>query len=181
MLEIVLIPYLGGAIGQSQAREMDADPIPGYTITVDDTGDTIKLVGGLEITRNLAIEASLFDLGEYTFRFRGPEIVDGRIEVGGLSLSAVGQLPLGAGVSLNARAGLARWYLDETISGTIPEINGTESVSGTSPVYGIGVSWDIKRVRLSLVGERYKDIGDPVVTGETDVDSITIGAAFKFR
>lgn len=66
MLQLVaLAAYLGGAIGQSQVN-LDPPPIPGYSITVDETGDTFKLVGGLQVNPNLAIEANLYDLGEFS-------------------------------------------------------------------------------------------------------------------
>lgn len=99
----------------------------------------------------------------------------------GGSLSAIGQLPVCGGVSLQARAGLNRWTLEQTVSGTVTAINGTDKESGTSPVFGLGVAWDIKRMRLSATFEQMNDVGNPDTTGEEDVRVFTLGIAHRFR
>lgn len=182
MLELVLIPYLGGMVGQSQA-DTGAEPVPSYTLTIDDTGDVARVVGGLQIIPYLAIEASVGDIGEYTVQYRGPEYVDGTIEIYGASLSAIGIIPVGP-AALQLRAGMASLTVEQRITTSIPGGNSYDEVDDTEPVYGIGATWDVGKardIRLMLVAERYQDIGDPVITGESDIDVFAIGAAYRFR
>jgi OOP family OmpA-OmpF porin len=83
------------------------------------------------------------------------------------------------------KLGAFNWELDYTcgkVSGTGGACTTpSASPSGTDLVYGIGMKYDFtKQTGLRVEWEQYKNIGDKNVTGEGDVDLISVGIQFKF-
>jgi OOP family OmpA-OmpF porin len=147
--------YIGAAFGQS-----DVD-VSGY-----DEASSWQLFGGVQLTPNFAVEAAYTDLGEF-------EVSGARntyIEVSGVEVTAVGQLPLANRVSLFGEAGFFSWDLDATLFGT-----DAGSDDGTDLTYGVGLKVGlVEALNLQFEYQAYPDISDG------DVDTLYAGITYGF-
>jgi hypothetical protein len=148
--------YLGGSVGQSSLQVDD------FNYDADSTG--YKLIAGWRFLDWLAVEGNYIDFGS------GDDSVDGtRIEseADGVSLSAVGFLPVGP-VDLFARVGAVDWSADLSSSGL-----GSESDDGTDLTYGVGAQFRVWSLSIRAEYEIF-DIED------ADVDMISLGVTWTF-
>jgi OOP family OmpA-OmpF porin len=148
--------YLGGSIGQSGLQIDDFD------YDADSTG--YKLIAGWRFLDWLAVEGNYIDFGS------GDDSVDGtrtESEADGVSLSAVGFLPVGP-VDLFARVGAVDWSADISSSGL-----GSESDDGTDLTYGVGAQFRVWSLGIRAEYEMF-DVSD------ADLDMISIGVTWTF-
>ncbi len=155
--------YLGASIGQSGVDIDEAVSTGGDDFSADATG--FKVIAGWRFLDWLSIEGNYVDLGS------GDDTVDGdRVEVdaSGLSLSAVGFLPIGP-VDLFARVGAISWDADFEV-----EDFGKVSDDGTDLTYGVGAQFRVWGLSVRAEYEQF-DIDDV-----DTVDLISLGVTWTF-
>lgn len=154
--------YLGASIGQSGV-DVDEAGLDGGDFSSDATG--FKVIAGWRFLDWLSIEGNYVDLGS------SDDTVDGdRLEVdaSGISLSAVGFLPIGP-VDLFARVGAINWDADFEV-----EDFGKVSDDGTDLTYGVGAQFRVWGLSIRAEYEQF-DIED------TDtVDLLSLGVTWTF-
>ena len=155
--------YLGGSIGQSNVSYDESVLGEDFSFDVDSTG--YKAIAGWRFLDALAVELNYVDLGSGDDQVAGQKI---EADVDGISLSAVGFLPVGP-VDLFARVGAINW--DASISS--PGL-GSVSDDGTDLAYGAGVQFRVWSLSLRVEYERF-DISDA-----DDVDMISAGVTWTF-
>jgi hypothetical protein len=155
--------YLGGSVGESSVSYDDSVFGEDFSFEADSTG--YKAIAGWRFLDALAVELNYVDLGS-----GDDEVADQRIEsdVDGISLSAVGFLPLGP-VDLFARVGAINW--DASVSS--PGL-GSLSDDGTDLAYGVGAQFRVWSLALRAEYERF-DISDA-----DEVDMISVGVTWTF-
>ena len=154
--------YLGASIGQSGV-DIDEAGFDGGDFSSDATA--FKVIAGWRFLDWLSIEGNYVDLGS------GDDTVDGeRLEVdaSGLSLSAVGFLPVGP-VDLFARVGAINWDADFEV-----EDFGRISDDGTDLTYGVGAQFRVWGLSVRAEYEQF-DIDDV-----DTVDLISLGVTWTF-
>lgn len=173
--------YLGIGWGQSSI-DIKADNFgPGFSTSLSDSDTSFKFFGGYVLSGNFAMEAGYTDFGSFGANYTdGIDAVSEKTDGGALHFALVGSAPLGQ-ASLFAKLGLARWHMDYSIASNNPIYNGSSSASAIDPMYGLGVQFDVADA-LMLRGEfeRFLSVGHSYTTGKTDVDLISISAAFTF-
>ena len=144
----------------------------------DDTSTSLGGGFGLAFTPWLDAEITYQSLDELKSVVRGLIVTaDGSF----LSASLVASGHTGSGFSLYGRLGFGRWEGDgeaRTGNGTIV---GRVSASGTSSVIGMGIAGNINRnLSLRIELNRTIDVGDEAVTGQSDIDTLSLGAVWRF-
>jgi len=110
--------YIGAAIGQSRANFEDQSIIRSFQVppirtvnswSSDERDIGYKLFIGKQLNRNFAVEASFFDLGEFTFNTTTAQggRLGGTIGYKGLALDMIGMMPLTERFGAYGRLGAA--------------------------------------------------------------------------
>lgn len=147
--------YLGGSVGQSS---LDVDEL---SYDADATG--YKIIAGWRFLDWLAVEGNYIDFGSGDDSIAGAKVES---EADGLSLSAVGFLPLGP-VDLFARVGAVDWSADLSSDGF------RAGDDGTDLTYGVGAQFRVWSLGIRAEYEVF-DIED------ADVDMISLGVTWTF-
>ena len=148
--------YLGGSVGLSSVQD--------DSINYDADAVGFKLIGGWRFLDWLAVEGNYVDFGSADDRVFGERI---ETQIDGLSLSAVGFLPVGP-VDLFARLGAINWD-GETRSPTL----GRGSDDGTDLAYGVGVQFRVWSLSLRAEYEIFDIDG-------ADLDMMSLGVTWTF-
>jgi OOP family OmpA-OmpF porin len=148
--------YLGASVGQSGLQVDDFD------YDADATG--YKLIAGWRFLDWLAVEGNFVDFGSGDDTVAGSRI---ETEADGISLSAVGFLPVGP-VDLFARVGAIDWSADLSSPGF-----GRASEDGTDLTYGVGAQFRVWSLSIRAEYERF-DVSD------ADLDMISVGLTWTF-
>lgn len=179
-----------GGVGHSSQSGSDIDGTfanQGITASTDaDKRDNIYALDlGYQFHKNFAVEAGYIDLGKYKFdsTISAPaaDTASGNYRVKGWTTSAVGILPLQNGWSAYGKVGMifADTKFNASSDTGATAIDGS-SKSSTRPLYGIGVGYDFSK---NVVGKaewtRYDGLGNDS-TGKADIDTYTVGVAYKF-
>jgi OOP family OmpA-OmpF porin len=154
--------YLGASIGQSGV-EFD-DSFEGESLSFDASSTGFKAIAGWRFLDWLAVEGNYVDLGS------GDDTIDNvefETDVSGVSLSAVGFLPVGP-VDLFARVGAINWDADLSVLGE------TFSDDGTDLTYGVGAQFRVWSLSIRAEYEQF-DVGD-----FDTVDLISLGVTWTF-
>lgn len=171
--------YLGFSFGRADVDQNLVIPDlldPGGT--VDGKDSAFKLFGGYQFSRNFALEVGAVDLGDMTYSgtfsngpITGP-VTGGRVENGGLNISAVGVLPLGERLALFGKAGIFLWSSEATdVTGGVLTIS---EADGSDLSLGLGASVALTpRASLRAEWERFE-------MSSSDVDLVSVGLAFSF-
>ncbi|MGX4644448.1 OmpA family protein [Massilia sp. SYSU DXS3249] len=184
--------YVGAGVGQSrgdipsrQVRGLTTgtQTVTGFTEDTRDVGG--KLFIGKQLSRHFAIEASYYDLGEFTYRATttGNGVLAGETELRGGALDLVAQLPLTQRLSLLGRGGLH--YTKATTSFTGNRLN---ALSNPNPPnegrrggkFGVGIEYKFSEalaVRAEV--ERMRLVTD-AAGNRGDVDFGTLSLVYKF-
>jgi OOP family OmpA-OmpF porin len=173
--------YLGIGWGQSSI-DIKADNFgPGFSASVSDSDTSFKFFGAYMLSGNLAMEAGYNDFGSFGANYTdGTDAVSEKTDAGALHFALVGSVPVGQ-ASLFAKLGLARWHVDYSMASNIAIYNGSASASAIDPMYGLGVQYELAdALMLRAEFERFKSVGHSYMTGKTDIDLISISAAFMF-
>lgn len=154
--------YLGASVGQAGVSIDES--FEGQDFNYDADSTAFKAIAGWRFLDWLAVEGNYIDLGS------GDDTIDGtkfETDVSGISLSAVGFLPIGP-VDLFARVGAINWDADLSALG--------ESVSddGTDLTYGVGAQFRIWSLSLRAEYEIFD------VDAADTVDLISLGVTWTF-
>ncbi|MGI9246365.1 MAG: outer membrane beta-barrel protein [Steroidobacteraceae bacterium] len=156
--------YLGASVGQSGVDFSDTLAGEKFSVSVDSTG--FKAIAGWRFLDWLAIEGNYVDLGSGDDRVAGEKVTT---DVSGLSLSAVGFVPIGP-VDLFARVGAIQWDADLQA----PNLGVRASTDGTDLTYGIGAQFRVWSLSLRAEYERF-DVADA-----DTVDMVSLGVTWTF-
>jgi hypothetical protein len=156
--------YLGAGIGQGGVQLEER--FDGEKFDFDASDTAYKLIAGWRFLDWLAVEANYLDLGTADDRIEGVKI---ETDVSGVSLAAVGFLPIGP-VDLFAKVGAINWDAELSAPGT--GLSGKDD--GTDLMYGAGVQFRVWS--LSIRGEY--EIFD--VSDADTVDMISLGVTWTF-
>jgi OOP family OmpA-OmpF porin len=168
--------FVGAAGGQSRAKE-GCGTIGALGVECDDRGAAWRVFGGYQFNNYIGYEIAYTDLGKVPER-NTPGVTTVTFEPTAIETVLFLALPLGEQLSVFFKGGIFRWELDRTITGTGA---GTTNASANDVTWGLAGSYKLNRsVALRLDWQRYKDIGDPAVTGKTDFETLMLGVSFKF-
>jgi OOP family OmpA-OmpF porin len=155
--------YLGGSIGQSGV-DIDDVGLGGGDFSSDATA--FKVIAGWRFLDWLSIEGNYVDLGSADERVDGDRF---EVDASGLSLSAVGFLPIGP-VDLFARVGMIDWEAD--LEAPALDVRGSED--GTDLTYGVGAQFRVWSLGIRAEYEIF-DVEDA-----DTVDMISVGVTWTF-
>ena len=155
--------YLGGSVGAAGVKANDSFDGSNFNYDAGSTG--YKLIAGWRFLDWLAVEADYVDLGSGNDKVQGIEL---ETDVNGVSLSAVGFLPLGP-VDLLARVGAIDWSADLRAPGF-----GEISEDGTDFTWGVGAQFRVWSLAIRAEYEQF-DIADA-----NTVDMISLGVTWTF-
>jgi OmpA-OmpF porin, OOP family len=165
--------YVGGALGQSKAKDFCAGVPAG--ITCDDTDISLKGMGGYQFTRNVAVEFGMTAAG--LAEARGPGGTD-TIHAAIAEATAVGILPLGDKFSVFGKVGIYTSFVEREVDTVL--VRSTENTTNSDLTYGAGVGLAITpKLVLRAEWQRYQDV-DAGFVGKSDVDIISIGMVYRF-
>lgn len=164
------------------------------TGSFDSEDSSYGFVVGWRLTEHIALEGGYMDLGEVVYRDRSTGFRAGVQEAqnwaqnvesstSGISLSALGILPLSYRWEVYARAGLLISNNTERIfiTDNIGSESGRGSKSGADLLAGVGVSFSIVEIyQLRLELGRVFDAGEDDTLDEADVDMATLNIAVSF-
>lgn len=175
--------YGGVGFGQAKVKKelgcSDFAGIPGVTCSEDRKDTALRLFGGTELAKNVAVEFGYRDLGEAKLNATdGVDTATLKAEVKGFDVSVVGTLPVGTDFGVIGRVGFFRWDLDVKVDETgFP--SESFSKSGTDLAFGVGVKYNLsKTMALRAEWERLKDL--KVEDFKTDIDVMSVSLAFNF-
>ena len=152
--------YLGASVGQSSVQFDDSD------LDFDASATGFKVIAGWRFLDWLAVEGNYVDLGSGDDRVLGENV---KSDVNGVSLSAVGFLPVGP-VDLFARVGAINWNADLEAPGL--GISGSDD--GTDFAYGVGAQFRVWSLSVRGEYERFD------ISNADTVDLISIGVTWTF-
>jgi len=155
---------LGG--GRAQV-EMDDFDLKG-------SGTAWEIIGGWEINRYLAIEASYIDAGNIndTLSIDGIGDVKLKADTNALTASVVGSLPLSDRFSVFGRAGLMHWKSKQSVH-ALGESESLGDFDGDDPIFGVGAAFEIETALVRLE-YRIADLDD------SDLSLLSLGIVWRF-
>jgi hypothetical protein len=156
--------YIGASVGQSSTEYEQS--FEGEDFDFDASATGYKAIAGWRFLDWLAVEANYVDLGSGDDNVLGAKI---KSDVSGVSLAAVGFVPLGP-VDLFARVGAINWDADLEAPGL--GISGSDD--GTDLAYGLGAQFRVWSLSLRAEYERF-DISDA-----ENVDLVSVGVTWTF-
>ena len=188
--------YMGGNIGQSRATIDNARILANLqglglpsTISDDNKGTAYKLFGGYQFNKNFALEGGYFNLGQfgYTTTTLPPALagsLNGKINLQGLNLDAVGMLPLTEKFSAFGRIGAQYAQAKDNFSGTGSAAAAVTPIPNPSKdtlnyKTGLGVQYDFTpSLGMRAEAERYR-INDAI--GNTgNINVYSVGLVYRF-
>ncbi len=162
------------------------------TSNLDDSDTGFGLAVGYQVNENFATELAYVDLGEFDYQAAGT-VTDGLADYPasfGLSQSAAGPVfsvlgivPIGERFSVFARVGLALMSVDADANVDIDGVadSGSASTDRSNGVYGLGGEFNLSgRFGIRLEWNRYAGVGSEDITGDTDIDLISLGLRYNF-
>jgi OOP family OmpA-OmpF porin len=156
------------------------------TSSTDKRDDPYSLNAGYQFNRNFALEGGYVNLGKYNFSSSisspATDTASGNYKVDGWTTSAVGILPLQNGFAAYGKLGalFSQTKFNPSSDTGATALAGT-SKSSTDLTYGLGLSYDFsKQVVGKAEWNRYQGVGDTATTGKADIDTYTVGLAYKF-
>jgi opacity protein-like surface antigen len=164
--------------------------LTGSTITASDTdkhGTPYGLVGGFQLMRFFAIEASLIDLGKATASASGTGpggagtlSLNGDVKSRGGTLELVGILPL-PHIQIDGRIGGYYGTTKATFSAAVNGVGSSTEVSksNASLMAGVGLAWvfnDYWSLRLDYL--YFDRVGESETAGPLSVNAVTLGVRF---
>lgn len=155
--------FLGGSVGAAGVKADDRFDGSNFDYDAGSTG--YKLIAGWRFLDWLAVEADYVDLGSGSDKVQGIEL---ETDINGVSLSAVGFLPLGP-VDLLARVGAINWNADLRAPGF-----GKISDDGTDFTWGVGAQFRVWSLAIRAEYEQF-DIADA-----DTVDMVSLGVTWTF-
>jgi len=162
---------------------------------LDDSDSSWSIFAGYRFMDYFAVEGGYMDLGTAGYKASG-EVTDGEVVVdssvagdissSGFALSGLGILPIGESFEAFARLGFYFGDTDIDFNVTFPEVAGanetfSETEGETEFLWGIGGAYnfnDALAVRLEY--SQVMDVGDEELSGEYNVDRLSLGVTWTF-
>jgi OOP family OmpA-OmpF porin len=169
--------YFGGSLGQAEAKGTCSDlrlivgSVGGTVASCDQKDSAFKLFGGYRFNRNLAVEGSYFDYGDFKAdgqTFGVPFTFSGDATAWGAA--AVGILPLNERFSLFGKAGLL--ITDVSLAGAGAGGVAADDEQDTGLHIGIGAVFNVTR-QFGIRAEWERN-------DEADIDMLSIGLQVSF-
>jgi len=164
--------YLGGSLGQSEAKSYDCTALP----QCENRGSIGRFFLGLQFGRNWSFEMALTDLG--TVDSSGPGFSESvKVRVGEADILA--SYPLTGRFMAYAKGGI--YYAQTTDDFTLNGQSTRLKESNGGPTWGFGLQYYIWN-GLAVRGEaqRYMKIGGGNI-GDSDYNAYTIGLLYKMK
>lgn len=164
--------YFGAGFGQSKMNDASTTLLG---TTLDDRDTAVKFFGGYMFNPYFGLELGFIEFGEFAGAFPSEEW-----RASGVDFSLVGAVPLPdrySNFSLFGKVGVNAWSVDDDV---FPF--GFASDSGTDLSYGIGAEIEFNpEFGANIQWERFTDVGNPNVTGRSDIDMFTINFVYHLR
>jgi len=158
--------YAGVGAGGAEAKDFCSDVRSLGVTSCDEKDKTWKVSAGYRFHRNIALEAGYVDLGKFSAGIGGTTV---RIDAKAVELLAVGMIPIWQSFSIYGKAGVARWDIDGTVTGTTFRV----SDKGTDFTFGVGAQYDFTpNLAARLEWQRYADL---------EVDTLGVALLYMFR
>jgi OmpA-OmpF porin, OOP family len=188
--------YIGGNIGQSRAHvnalKIGNDVTPATFSTSYLGHNTIdsgyKLFAGYQFSDHFSLEGGYFDLGEHQFNFLSAPtgtvpagLLNANMQVRGINLDVVGQVPFTEKLSAFARVGVNYALTQDTFTGagTAAELGGKLSDRDTFGKAGVGLQYAFNDAwAMRVEGERYRVSNG--ITDHNEVDLYSVGLVYRF-
>jgi OOP family OmpA-OmpF porin len=170
--------YVGAGFGQASVDiTCDLD----ITCESDDKDNAFKVFGGFQVNPNVAVEVAYLDLGEASLSGTDTLLgtADLRLGVSGFNIAALLSAPIGERFKLLGKAGIFLWDMDIDANSSLIG-PGSLSESGNAFMFGLGGAMELDRVGVRLEWERFVDVGEEDVTGQSDVDLVSASIYIKF-
>ncbi len=174
--------YLGSGIGYS-INQLENDSVYSKQGTEKRTDTGFKLYGGYQFNNNWAIEGQYVSLGAYSANTT-KQVINERVKIkaSGMSVAAVGLLPLGESFSLLGKAGVMLKTVESVAMDDLKRRREIKSTK-TNVLLGIGAEFKITP-QLALRAE-YEYMGKTELTNANNGptlrnDLISIGARYTF-
>jgi len=184
--------YVLGAVSQSQVKldkgaldnTLSINGASGINSDQSGTHGQWRLQLGYQFTPNLAVEGGYIDLGKanYDATFSGGN-ASAEWKSGGVDLALVGSLPLSNKFTMLGKLGAisTKTTTSWRSAGITGLPSGDESKSETKPFVGVGASYALMpKSDLRLEYEHFSDIGDAHLTGNADVNTVSLGMSYHF-
>lgn len=162
------------------------------TSTLDDSDTGFGAAVGYQVNENFAAELSYVELGDIDYRASGT-VTDGFSDMSsefalgqsasGPVFSLLGIWPVGSRFSVFGRAGIALIDVDADIRLAIDDAEAADSASTqrSNLVYGVGAEYALgSRIGLRLEWDRYAEVGSEELTGDIDIDHVSLGVRYSF-
>jgi OmpA-OmpF porin, OOP family len=138
---------------------------------------------GYHLNPNFALEFGYLDLGQAQSTVgdlpAGSGNTQNQVDAGGLTLEAIGAIPLGDSVALFAKGGGFFYSVDSSVYG--PDFPQYDSVSRSTYDLGVGASFALNEFASLRVGyTRFHSVGDPAFFGEGPVGLTYAQLIFNF-
>lgn len=186
--------YIGGGPGQTKADFTAGDfaSLATGTYSADDSDIGLRFFGGYRITPNWGVEFGFTTFGTFKQRFdNSGSVAVYNYDASALTAALAVHLPLGGGVSVNGRAGLAfaaanlnlavdngtatprycdnDWWYDDCTS------------VDTNLFWGLGLQFDINpRWGIRLDYDNYGTVGEQYESGRADLEQWSLNVLFNF-
>lgn len=164
--------YLGGAIGQFNAKIDDVDQVDNTINGWDEDDTAYKVFAGYRMNRFLGVEADYINLGEPSGAVVPGYNVDASVD--GFAPYVVGTIPLGPYFELNGRLG---YYFYDANRRQESVANGRVQFDEESEglAWGAGIGANIgEKFNLKLEYERFD------LENLDDADALWLNAAWRF-
>jgi len=186
--------YIGGGPGFTQAdfERGDFTSLATGSYSADDDAVAPRVFGGYRVAPNWAVEFGFTAFGRYKHRFQtGNTAAVYEYDASALTAALAAHLPLGGGLSLNGRAGVAFTAANLKLSTD----NGTATPrlcsdawwysdctsTETNLFWGVGMQFDINpRWGIRLDYDDYGTVGDQFESGRADMEQVSINVLFNF-
>ena len=185
--------YGVGSVGRSSLENSSKNNIDsaltsagasGLSSSLDKHDTAYKLQLGYQFTPNWAVEGGYVDLGKFDYRanFTGGS-ANGQAKATGWNIAGVGTYPINEQFSVFGKLGMIDAKVKENVfaSGPVGTASGSESATKWKANFGAGVTYNVSKnlgVRAEL--ERFDKLGDNGKTGESNVNLLSLGVAYKF-
>lgn len=190
-------PYLGASFGQTRVdideAEIDRDLRSfGFTtsgVRSDETDTGFKIFGGYRFARNFALEAAYLKLGEVSANTTITNVAPPANVTAtfsweyGLSVDAIGIVPIGDQFDLFAKAGgyMVKTKLKVDVQGR-SSASSSETDTNTGFTYGIGAQYTFTpNFGIRAEWQQFKEVGTDKTGGSGDVNLLSVGILYRFR
>ncbi|WP_295993626.1 OmpA family protein [Rugamonas sp.] len=183
--------YLGGGVGRSKAsidqERLTTALIAGGATSVNlqphERDTAYKIFVGKQLTRNFALEAGYFDLGQFGFNATSTPAgtLNGNIKLRGFNADLLGELPITDRFSAYGRVGVNYAKADTSFSGDrlFAVTSPNQSERKLNGKVGLGLEYKLTQA-LAVRGEVERYRVNDAVGNRGDIDLYSLNLVYKF-